>query len=122
MGTKRRISAIEFAAVLPLLRKITGDRKEAARLALVEGERHSVIAEKYGCSRAAVTDAARVVFEKVEAYRRSQEVMRKAQGGEAIPPGWERVELVAPAALIEKFKAEIPTIPTPAKRKAAKKK
>lgn len=122
MRTKRRISGVEFAAIRPLLTTISEERIEAARLALVEGNRHSAIAEQFGWTRPAVTDAARVVFQKVEAYRQSQEALRQAQGGEGVPPGWERAELIAPAALIEKFRAEIPTIQTTAKRKAAKKK
>jgi hypothetical protein len=105
------MSAAEFEAVRPLLR-ISEARMEAARLALVEGRTLQVAAGQFGWSRQAVNDAVRVVWKAFQKYCESQLAAvnagaRPLPGLEPIPPGWERVTLIAPAHLVVKFRREV---------------
>jgi len=119
MRTKRRMTASEFAAVRPLL-KLSENRIEAARAALVDGETGQQIADRYGWTRQAVSDAVRSVWARAEEYRQSLEI--KAEAESHIPHGWQKVELIAPTELIRMFQAEIAKVSPPtAKRKAPKK-
>jgi hypothetical protein len=98
------MTAAEFEAVRPFL-KISDERIEAARLAMVEGETLSSVGSRYGWSRQAAGDAVRVVWQALESYQASQRAT--ANAGALLPPGWEQVTLIAPAHLIEKFRDEI---------------
>ena len=102
MRVKRRVTAPEFEAVRPLL-NISEERIEAARAVLVEGQRLQAVANRYGWSRQAVHDTVSVVWRTFQRYQEAQ----TAAVGEPVPPGWERVTLVAPADLIARFRAEI---------------
>lgn len=104
MKSKRRMTGTEFEAVRPLL-KISDDRVNAARLALVEGQTLQGVASIYGWSRQAVGDAVNVVWKTFERYNESQRAA--ASAGTLMPPGWEQVTLIAPTSLIAKFRAEI---------------
>jgi hypothetical protein len=104
MREKRRMTAAEFEAVRPLL-KISTDRIDAARSALVDGDTLQAVAEVYGWSRQAVGDAVNAVWRTCELYRQSQRAAINA--GALLPPGWEQVTLIAPSSLIAKFRAEI---------------
>lgn len=104
MKAKRRMTGTEFEALRPLL-KISNDRMEAARLALVEGQTLQGVANLYGWSRQAVGDAVNVVWKIFEKYHESQRAA--ASAGTLMPPGWEQVTLIAPTSLIAKFRAEI---------------
>jgi hypothetical protein len=104
MKAKRRMTGAEFEALRPLL-KISDDRVQAARLALVDGQTLQGVANLYGWSRQAVGDAVKVVWKTFERYHESQRAA--ASAGALMPPGWEQVTLIAPTALIAKFRAEI---------------
>ncbi len=102
--SKRRMTAAEFEAVQPLLH-ISQDRIDAARAALVDGRTHQAIAAPHGWTRQAVNDAVTVVWNVLRDYRVAQS--KSENSGLLLPPGWEKITLIAPTALIEKFRAEI---------------
>ena len=102
--TKRRMSAVEFESVRHLL-NISDDRIKAARSVLVDGETYQHAANQFGWSRQAVGDTINVVWRTLLKYRKAQSM--GASADESLPPGWERVELVAPSAMIAKFKKEV---------------
>lgn len=104
MRAKRRMTAAEFEAVRPLL-KISVDRVNASRAALVDGKTLQVIGDEYGWTRQAVGDAVDAVWRTLETYHQSQRAAVNA--GTLLPPGWERVILIAPTDLIVKFRGEI---------------
>lgn len=104
MRAKRRMISAEFEAVRPFL-KISDDRINAARAALVDGLTLQTIGEQYGWSRQAVGDAVDAVWRALENYHQSQRATANASA--LLPPGWEQVTLIAPRYLIAKFRAEI---------------
>lgn len=104
MQIKRRMSSAEFKAVRPFL-KISDERIEAARRALVDGETLQAVGTYYGWSRQAVGDAVNVVWRALAIYRESQQASAAAVGH--LPPGWDQVTLIAPSELIAKFRGEI---------------
>lgn len=101
---KRRMTAAEFDAVIPLI-KISDKRRDAARMAMVDGMTFQAVADKLDCTRQAVDDAIGSVW---RAYTRLNEAQRvAANAGTLLPPGWEQITLVAPTELIARFRAEI---------------
>ncbi|MFJ3465772.1 TrfB-related DNA-binding protein [Achromobacter spanius] len=101
---KRRMTAAEFEAVIPLM-KISDKRRDAARLALVDGLTFQAVADRMECSRQAVDDAIGSVW---RAYTKLNEAQRVASNaGTLLPPGWEQITLVAPSELVARFRAEI---------------
>jgi len=71
----RNLSAIEFEAVRPFLR-ISADRIEAARMAMVDGEKLAPIAEKFGWkSRQAVSASVALVWEAYKKLQKSREIL-----------------------------------------------
>lgn len=107
----------EFDAVLPLLR-MSPERLESARLRLVDGLTLQAAgdcrpgADPY--SRQAVADAVKIVL---RARHTLDELQEQHKGAGAIPAGWERVTLVAPADLADEFRkrtaqaaAELPSL------------
>lgn len=113
------MTAAEFEAVRPLL-KISDDRMEAARAALVDGQTLQAVGDRFGWSRQAAGDAVNAVWRTLESYHESQRAA--ANAGALLPPGWEQVTLIAPSHLISKFRGEIAQAsPQPAKAKSAKK-
>ena len=106
MQSKKRVTAAEFEAIKPLL-GISEDRIAAARAAVVDGQTLKSIGDGMGCSKQNVATAVNAVMRALERYREAQAVAAKA--GLLLPPGWERVTLIAPSFLIAKFRAEIAT-------------
>lgn len=104
MRQKRRLTAAEFQAVLPLL-NISENRINAARGALVDGETLQAVASRYDWSRQAVGDAVSAVWHAFEKYQEAQRA--QASAGALLPAGWEQVTLIAPSHLIAKFRQEI---------------
>ena len=98
------MTAAEFEAIRPLL-KISDDRMEAARAALVDGQTLQAVGDRFGWSRQAVGDAVSTVWRTLENYHKSQRAA--ANAGALLPPGWEQVNLIAPSHLIAKFRGEI---------------
>lgn len=98
------MAGVEFEAVRPLL-KISNDRIEAARAALVDGQTLQAVGDRFGWSRQAVGDAVSAVWRTLENYHQSQRAV--ANAGALLPPGWEQVTLIAPSHLIDKFRGEI---------------
>jgi hypothetical protein len=120
MRNKRKMMAIEFDSIRPLL-NISDDRIQAARSALVDNETYQTVANRYGWTRQAVGDSVDVVWRTLLKYRETQNVAANAD--ESLPTGWERVELVAPSSMIAKFRMEIDQVsrsqtgkPKPAKK------
>jgi hypothetical protein len=101
---KRRMTATEFEAVRPLL-KISAERTEAARDALVDGDTLQAAGERYGWSRQAVGDAVNIVWRVQQKYLESQRIT--ANAGTLLPPGWQQVTLIAPTHMVAKFRREI---------------
>jgi transposase-like protein len=104
MRNKRKMMAIEFDSIRPLL-NISDDRIQAARSALVDNETYQAVANRYGWTRQAVGDSVDVVWRTLLKYRETQNVVATAD--ESLPTGWERVELVEPSKMIAKFRMEI---------------
>ncbi len=104
MRAKRRMTDSEFEAILPLL-NISENRMKASRMALVEGQTLQGVANIFGWTRQAVGDAVDVVWRTFERYHEAQRAT--ANAGTQLPPGWEKVTLIAPSHLITKFRAEI---------------
>ena len=104
MRNKRKMMAIEFDSIRPLL-NISDDRIQAARSALVDNETYQAVANRYGWTRQAVGDSVDVVWRTLLKYRETQSVA--ANTDQSLPTGWERVELVAPSTMIAKFRMEI---------------
>lgn len=115
--SKRRLTASEFADLHPLLPRMTPERIEMARLAIVEGRSMPSIGTQYGCTKQSVADAITIVWREVAKYRESQRV-----AAENLPPGWEQVTLIAPSCLIKKFRRELiqATMPAVASQTARK--
>lgn len=104
MRPKRRMTTAEFEAVRPLL-KISADRIDAARLALVDGQTLQAVGDHYKWSRQAVGDAVNIVWKTLETYHQAQQA--GATAGANLPPGWQQVTLAAPKSMISRFRAEI---------------
>jgi len=104
MRNKRKMMAIEFDSIRPLL-NISDDRIQAARSALVDNETYQAVANRYGWTRQAVGDSVDAVWRTLLKYRETQNVA--ANANVSLPTGWERVELVAPSTMIAKFRMEI---------------
>ena len=104
MRVKRRMTAAEFQSIRPLL-KLSDERIEAARAALVDGETLQAVGDRYGWTRQAAGDAVSAVWRTLESYREGQQAA--ASAGTLLPPGWEQVTLIAPSHLIERFRNEI---------------
>jgi hypothetical protein len=104
MRPKRRLSVAEFEAIRPFI-PMGEKRIEGARLALVDGQSLQGIATIYGCSRQAINDAVNIVLKQHLSFQKSQQLV--ANAGTLLPPGWEQVTLIAPSALIKRFRDEI---------------
>lgn len=70
---KRRLTKIEFDVLLPFL-TISHDRTEAAKAALVDGEKLQVIADRYGWTRQGVNMAVTAVWKVREKYIESEKL------------------------------------------------
>lgn len=103
MKVKRRLSAAEFDVLLPLLR-ISQPRIAAARAVLVDGRTWQSVADEHGWKKQSTGDAVNVVWREFERY---QETQKAASDNLMLPPGWERVTLVAPSYLIDRFRVQI---------------
>lgn len=103
---KLSMTAVEFAALEPFLDNISTERLKAARLVLVDGMTYEGAAKviNLGWTRQAVADCVRVVRKAFQAFQKASAV---AQSDKEIPPGWERVTLVAPSELISDFYEQI---------------
>jgi hypothetical protein len=104
MSRRRRMTDIEFETICPLL-NISEDSVRMARSVLVDGKSLRVVAAAEGCSFQFVDKNTQVRFESVERYQEARRIA-KADGVQ-IPPGWERVTVIAPTDVIEKFKEEL---------------
>jgi len=102
---KRRMTEADFDATRKLLKNISDERAAAARSALVDGETLAVIAERHNWSRQAVNNVVGTFWDKLGEYHEAQRA--KTHAGVLVPPGWEIVTLIAPSALVEKFRHEI---------------
>jgi hypothetical protein len=58
----RRLTPPEFAGVMALIARMSLNRREAARLALVEGHTAQSIAQRYGWRRTSVNNAEKAVW------------------------------------------------------------
>lgn len=114
---KRRMTQADFDAVRPLLKNVSKDRCDAAKSALVDGETLAVVAARHGCTRQAINNTVNTFWNRATEYYEAQSAT--ANAGVLLPPGWEQVTLIAPRALIEKFRAEIAALATisPAEQK-----
>jgi hypothetical protein len=101
---QRRMTGAEFAAIRPLL-TISAERAEEARLALVEGKTLQSIADIHGGTRQRIDAAVAAVWRVYERYQMG--LQASAEAVPQLPPGWEKVTLIAPGHLIAKFRAEI---------------
>jgi hypothetical protein len=114
------MTAAEFQSIRPLL-KLSDERIEAARAALVDGETLQAVGDRYGWTRQAAGDAVSAVWRTLESYREGQQAA--ASAGTLLPPGWEQVTLIAPSHLIERFRNEIAqAAPLPVAKAATRKK
>lgn len=100
MPAKRRLTEREFASVRPLLR-ISPERQDAAYAILVANKSYTTVAAEYGCSRQSIGDAVNSVW---DTYQRVLASQAAEEDDATIPPGWERVTLVAPTEIIAAFR------------------
>ena len=112
--SQRTVSAIEFDAVLPFLHKMGADRRDAARLVMVEGKSQTEVAEAYGWTRNNVSVIVKLVWNEIMRLRESAKAsgaqlpLAAADGDAAfLPPGFARATFVAPTELIERWRAEL---------------
>jgi len=103
--TKRRMTAVEFDAVRPLLPNIREDRSAAARAALVDGETLAAVAQRYGWTRQAVNGLVNTFWEGLTRYHEAQRIGDNADV--VLPPGYSKATFVAPDRLIAKWRAEL---------------
>jgi hypothetical protein len=96
------MSAHEFDPLIPLL-DISAERIAAARAVLVDDKTLEMAAAPYGWTRQAVNSAITIVWRTRERFLEAQAI----SAGALLPAGWELVTLVAPTALVEKFKEDI---------------
>ncbi|MBC7859916.1 MAG: hypothetical protein H7Z39_14325 [Burkholderiaceae bacterium] len=101
---QRRMTPLEFEAIVPLLPHMSAERCAAARLALVDGRTQQSIAAGYGWVRQAVASAEAVVWRVFERYREAKRI--EARAGADLPAGWARITIEGPQALIRKFEME----------------
>ncbi|MCC7684735.1 TrfB-related DNA-binding protein [Janthinobacterium sp. FW305-128] len=101
----QKMTHAEYEEILPLLKNISDERKKAAYARLVDGLTYQSIANQYGWTRQSVYQAAKAVMAKYEVYLEAK--ASRANSTTLLPVGWERVEVIAPAHLIKKFRAEI---------------
>lgn len=99
------MAGADFEAVKPML-KISSDRINAARAALVDGRTWQSIADDYGWTRQNVGKAVSVVWRMFEIFQQSQKAANDA-GAAKVPRGWKRITLIAPRELIKKIQSEI---------------
>lgn len=103
---KRRLTAKQFDALLPYLTNMSKKRVDAARLALVDDLTLSQIAKHYGwSSRQNVSDAINAVFAARQHFEETQPIALARRV--MTPPGWRAVTLLAPAALITRWRREL---------------
>lgn len=103
---KRRLTAEQFDAVTPHLGRLSQERVQAARMALVDDLPMDGIAKHFGwSSRQTVSDAVSSVFAAWARYEEAQLVSGTV--GVLTPPGWEPVTLLAPPALITRWRKEV---------------
>ena len=79
-----RLSEVEFEALRPLLR-ISDQRVEAARMAMVDGLTLQAVADRYGWSRNSVYDAMRVVWQQHERYLMAKKIEAAMLQAESTP-------------------------------------
>ncbi len=105
MGRKktRRLSAEQFNAVMLLISRMSVKRREAARLALVDGMTAQAVASHYGWQRTAVNNAETVVWQVHERYMQAKSVELE---GSPLPKGWVRKLVAAPGASIRRLEVE----------------
>lgn len=105
--TKRRLTQAEFDAIKPFLTTINENRQKAAEMYLVHGHTYQQAAEPFNWTRQAVFDSVNKVWEKHQEYKAAQTIESRATSGILLPPGWERVTLIAPSSLIASFREKI---------------
>jgi hypothetical protein len=103
---KRRMTAIEFDALRPLLTVFSEDRCNAARAVLVDGKTLQSAATENGfATRQAVNGSVAAIWSIYEQYNESLRI--SAAAGTLLPPDWEKVTLIAPRHLIAEFRVKI---------------
>lgn len=102
--TKRRLTQTEFNAVKPFL-TISENRQAAAESFLVHGLTYEAAAKPFDWTRQAVFDAVKQVWKKHLDLKTAQSI--ESNEGLLLPPGWEKVTLIAPSCLIAKFREDI---------------
>lgn len=97
---QQRLTKEEFDALRPFL-NTSEDRIQAAYSCMVDGLTYAEAAKPFGWSRQSVYDVVQRVWKAQAAYLESQAMNL------IMPPGWEKVTLIAPVDLINKFRQEI---------------
>lgn len=117
VAPKRRMTAIEFDTLLPLLSAFSPERRSAARAFLVDGKTLQLAAQENGFkTRQAVNGSVVAIWNVHEQYNEALRIRAAAEAAD-LPAGWEKVTLVAPSHLIAEFRmkiAEAATEATPA--------
>jgi hypothetical protein len=105
MGRKktRRLTAEQFDAVMLLVSRMSVKRREAARLALVDGMTAQAVALRYGWQRTAVNNAETVVWQVHERYVQAKKVELESS---PLPDGWVCRLVAAPGAMVRKLEVD----------------
>lgn len=104
---KRRLTAEQFDAVRPHLKRLSAERIRAARMALVDDIPMQAIADYFGwSSRQTVSDAVTSIFAALARYEEAR-LVADGTTGILAPPGWEAVTLLAPPELITRWRKEL---------------
>lgn len=103
----RTASAKEFAEAVPFLR-ISADRIECARLAMVERVGGAAIAKQFNKSRPAVSGDVSAVWEVIVLMRgQKAAAVGSPASSTLVPPGWEQVTIVAPSWMVQQISASL---------------
>jgi len=109
-----RLTADEWQRVLPLLKNIKPERREAARRRLVEGVTLVDAGAPFGYSKADVSYIVRLVMRWWEKLDAMPEKPRP-------PPGWVHVELMVPRRHVDEVRRVVAALYPPPEPLAARK-
>lgn len=100
-STKRRLTLSQFEAAKNYVH-ISGERIEAARLAMVHGKKIKDIAKIYGQTSQAISIDIRKMW---EAYQQSKAL--QSEPSEILPAGFEKAVIIAPTEIMNRIRQEL---------------
>lgn len=100
------VTVPEFEALQHLLKdSLSADRIAAARMVMLDGRSNQTAAEHFGVTRQAVWKTVQRMRDTLDRYKEAR-MIEDAGIERALPRGWRRATITAPAAMIERFQAD----------------